>query len=247
MRLFEKVALITGSNKGIGLSIVRKFLEEGAFVYAGIRNIDEVSDDLKLLQSQFANNLKIANLDVTNSNDCKEVIQAIKKEKGKIDVLVNNAGIVSYELLPFLDFEKFNLMVQTNIIGLVRVSQLASRIMVKQKSGSIINISSIVAVKGVSGQAAYSATKGAVNSFTLSLAKELSSSGIRVNAVAPGMVSSERLIAISGEKFSEKINQIGFGRMATTDEIANVCLFFAGDESTYITGQIVGVDGSIII
>jgi len=247
MRLSEKVALITGSNKGIGLSIVRKFLEEGAFVYAGIRNIDEVSDDLKLLQSRFTNNLIITNLDVTNSNDCKEVIQAIKKEKGKIDILVNNAGIVSYELLPFLDFDKFNLMVQTNLIGLVRVSQLASRIMVKQKSGSIINISSIVAVKGVSGQAAYSATKGAVNSFTLSLAKELSSSGIRVNALAPGMVSSERLIAISGEKFSEKLNQIGFGRMATTDEIANVCLFFAGDESKYITGQIVGVDGGIII
>ena len=247
MRLSEKIALITGSNKGIGLSIVRKFLEEGAFVYAGIRNIDEVSDDLKLLQSRFTNNLIITNLDVTNSNDCKEVIQAIKKEKGKIDILVNNAGIVSYELLPFLDFDKFNLMVQTNLIGLVRVSQLASRIMVKQKSGSIINISSIVAVKGVSGQAAYSATKGAVNSFTLSLAKELSSSGIRVNALAPGMVNSERLIAISGEKFSEKLNQIGFGRMATTDEIANVCLFFAGDESTYITGQIVGVDGGIII
>jgi 3-oxoacyl-[acyl-carrier protein] reductase len=247
MRLSEKVALITGSNKGIGLSIVRKFLEEGAFVYAGIRNIDEVSDDLKLLQSRFTNNLIITNLDVTNSNDCKEVIQAIKIEKGKIDILVNNAGIVSYELLPFLDFDKFNLMVQTNLIGLVRVSQLASRIMVKQKSGSIINISSIVAVKGVSGQAAYSATKGAVNSFTLSLAKELSSSGIRVNALAPGMVSSERLIAISGKKFSEKLNQIGFGRMATTDEIANVCLFFAGDESKYITGQIVGVDGGIII
>ncbi|MCF8427115.1 MAG: SDR family oxidoreductase [Bacteroidia bacterium] len=247
MRLNGKIALITGANKGIGLAITQRFLGEGAIVYAGIKNVAEASSDLNILKTKFDSQLNIIKLNVTESENCKEVFQQIKKSCDKIDVLVNNAGIVSYELVPFIDFEKLQLMIQTNVVGLIKMCQLASRYMARQKSGSIINISSIVSLKGASGQAAYSATKGAVNSFTLSLAKELANSNIRVNAIAPGMVSTERLKQISQEKFGDKVSQIGFGRMASPDEIADICLFFASDESSYVTGQLLGADGSLTI
>lgn len=247
MRLNGKIVLITGANKGLGLAIVQRFLVEGAIVYAGIKNVSEASLELNNLKTTFDSSLNIIKLNVTNSENCKEVFQHIKKIHEKIDVLVNNAGIVSYELVPFIDFNKLELMIQTNVVGLIRMCQLASRFMTRQKSGSIINISSIVSIKGASGQAAYSATKGAVNSFTISLAKELASSKIRVNAIAPGMVSTERLKQISQEKFGDKVSQIGFGRMASPEEIADICLFFASDESSYVTGQLLGADGSLTI
>ena len=247
MRLENKVALVTGCNKGIGFAIVAKLLQEGCIVYAGVRNLSEVSENLSLLTSEYPDFLHIIELDVTNSETCKNAYLRIKKEQNRVDILVNNAGKVTYELVPFINFELFESMINTNVIGLVRMCQLASRFMTRQSSGSIINISSIVSVKGASGQASYAATKGAVNAFTISLAKELASNNVRVNAIAPGMVATERLIEVADEKFGDKINDIGFGRMANPEEIANLCLFLASDESSYITGQIIGADGSLNI
>lgn len=244
MRLSNKVALVTGANKGIGLSIVESLLQEGSFVYAGIRDLEKASDTLRKLLESYPSNLRIVTLDVTKAELCKEIFQAIKKEQGKIDILVNNAGIVTYELVPFIQFEKFEEMFQTNVVGLIRMCQLASRFMTKQSSGSIINISSIVSVKGAAGQASYAATKGAVNAFTISLSKELAHHKIRVNAIAPGMVSTERLVAVAEEKFKDQINKIGFGRMANPEEIGQLSVFLGSDESCYITGQIIGIDGS---
>ena len=244
MRLDKKVSLVTGANKGIGCAIVSKFLAEGSIVYAGVRDASNISEGLRILQSNYPITLIIIELDVKNSNNCKEVIQSIKSNHQALDVLVNNAGVVTYELIPFINFDILEEMIQVNILGVIRLTQLASRLMTRRNSGSIINLSSIVSVKGVSGQAAYAATKGAVNSFTLSAAKELSKYNIRVNAVAPGMVATERFLHISNEKFSESIDQIGFGKMAEPIQIAETCLFLASEESSYITGQIIGVDGS---
>lgn len=247
MRLENKIALITGANKGIGLAIVKLFLAEGCLVYAGIRDVEQTSTNLKQLQELYGASLHIVELDVTNNENCKTVFQNIKKEQGKIDILVNNAGKVSYELIPFINFDQFENMMQTNVIGTMRLCQFASRFMTKQNSGSIINISSIVSVKGASGQASYAASKGAINAFTMSIAKELAPNNIRVNAVAPGMVATERLVAIANDKFADKINQIGIGRMANPEEIAQLCIFLASDESSYVTGQIIGADGSLNI
>jgi 3-oxoacyl-[acyl-carrier protein] reductase len=246
-RLLHKVALITGANKGIGLSIVEKFLDEGAIVYAGIRDINAISFELNSLKNHFPEKLLIVTLDVTDATLCKDVVLKIKKEQSQLDVLVNNAGKVSYELVPFINFDIFEEMLQTNVIGLIRLSSLVSRLMTRQKSGSIINMSSIVAVKGAKGQASYAATKGAVNSFTLSLAKELAADQIRVNSVAPGMVATARLSKVMSDKFEHVKNDIGFGRLAEPEEIANMCLFLASDESSYITGQIMEIDGSLKI
>ena len=138
-------------------------------------------------------------------------------------------------------------MIKTNLFGVIRLTQLASRLMSRQNKGSIINVSSIVSVKGAAGQASYAATKGAVNSFTLSAAKELAKNKIRVNAIAPGMVATERLTKVALEKFSGQIEQIGFGQMADPNQIADLCVFLASDESSYITGQIIGIDGSLTL
>lgn len=247
MRLKSKIALITGGGKGLGLAIASKFLEEGCFVYIGLRDLSTLTESLQILSLKYPESLQIIQLDITRPEDGKLAFQQIKKEKGKIDILVNNAGIVSYELVPFINFEHFEKMFQTNVVGLMRLSQLASRLMTRQNSGSIVNISSIVSVKGAAGQASYAATKGAVNAFTMSLAKELAPSQVRVNAVAPGMIATERLIEVSEEKFRDKIKDVGLGRMASTEEIANICLFLASDESMYVTGQIISADGSLKI
>ena len=246
-RLEHKTALITGCNKGIGYSIVEEFLKEGCIVYAGIRNVQEISENLKQLKQDHTERLQIIELDVTQPESCKSALMEMKKEQGKVDILVNNAGLVSYELVPFINFDHFERLLQTNVIGLMRMCQLFSRLMTRQKSGSIINMSSIVSVKGAAGQASYAASKGAVNAFTLSLAKELASNNIRVNALAPGMVATDRLKAVAAEKFSDKVNQIGLGRMAEPNEIAKICLFLASEESSYVTGQIIGADGSLTI
>jgi 3-oxoacyl-[acyl-carrier protein] reductase len=244
--LSGKVCLVTGASKGIGLSIVKRLAAEGGIVYANIRSKDSLDDNLLNL---FAENttIKPSYFDVTKPDELKNAVMEIKKSEGKIDVLVNNAGIVTYELLPMINFDKLALMLETNVVAVIRLTQLVSRIMARQNSGSIINISSIVGVKGVKGQLAYSATKGAVNSITLSAAKELASNNIRVNAIAPGMVETDRLKSILADKFADRINDIGFGRMADPEEIANTCLYLASDLSTYMTGQILGVDGGTIL
>lgn len=244
--LKNKVCIVTGAGKGIGLSVVNRFASEGAIVYANVRSQESDHKKLHELAENFSN-IKIQYYDVTKAEELKNAVLEIKKKEGRIDALVNNAGLVSYELMGLINFDKLQAMFDTNVIAAIRMIQLVSRVMTRQKSGSIINISSIVGVKGVKGQLAYSATKGALNSITLSAAKELAEFQIRVNAVAPGMVGTERLKNIMEEKFSDRLNDIGFGRMAEPDEVGDLCLYLASDLSRYLTGQIIGIDGSTIL
>lgn len=138
-------------------------------------------------------------------------------------------------------------MFEVNVVALIYLMQLVGRVMQRQQGGSIINMASMVGQKGAAGQLAYSATKGAVIAATKSAAKELATSKIRVNAVAPGMVGTERFQNVLKEKFNEKINDVPFGRLAEPEEVANLCLFLASDASSYITGQVIGIDGGIVI
>ena len=171
----------------------------------------------------------------------------IKKEHGHIDVLANIAGLISYELMPMINYDFFRKMMEVNVVALINLMTLVSRIMQRQHCGSIINMASMVGLKGASGQLSYSATKGAVIAATKSAAKELADYKIRVNAIAPGMVGSERFKSVLEEKFAQKINDIPFGRLAEPEEIAHLCLFLASDNSAYITGQVIGIDGGAII
>lgn len=241
--LENKVALVTGAGAGIGQATARLFAKEGAVVYAadikGLEWVDSFNEDKgKVVPLQ---------MDICDFSTVKTSIMAIKKEHGRIDVLANIAGLISYEMLPMIDYEKFRRMLDVNVVALVHLMSLVSRIMTRQQNGSIINMASMVGEKGSKGQLSYAASKGAVIAATKSAAKELAEYHIRVNAIAPGMVGSERFKAVLEEKFAQKINDVPFGRLAEPEEVANLCLFLASDQSSYMTGQIIGIDGGAII
>lgn len=244
MELLEgNIAIVTGAGAGIGKATASLFANKGATVYAlDIKGLEWVSD------CKFEKGTIIAcMLDICDFAAVKNLVMEIKKVHGRIDILANIAGLISYEMMPMIDYDKFRRMLEVNVVALVNIMSLVSRIMTRQQSGSIINMSSMVGFKGAKGQLSYSATKGAVISATKSAAKELADSKIRVNAIAPGMVGSERFKAVLAEKFAEKINDVPFGRLAEPEEIAQLCLFLASDNSSYITGQIIGVDGGAIM
>lgn len=241
--LNDKVAIITGAGAGIGQATARLFAQEGAVVFAmDIKGLDWIENE-----SYETGEIYSMPLDICDFPAVKDAVMKIKKEQGRIDILANIAGLISYEMMPMIDFEKFRKMLDVNVVSLVFLMSLVSRIMSRQQSGSIINMASMVGQKGSKGQLSYSATKGAVIAATKSAAKELAENNIRVNAIAPGMVGSERFKAVLEEKFAQKINDIPFGRLANPEEIAQLCLFLASDQSSYITGQVIGIDGGAII
>lgn len=245
--LKNKVCLVTGASRGIGKAIAEKFAEHRAIVIANAREQGSIDDWAAELSKKYNTEIKPFYFDVRETDEVKKVIMDIKKKYKRLDVLVNNAGVVTYEMLGFVNTDKLREMFEVNVVSPLQLMQLATRLMGRQENGSIINISSLVGVKGVRGQLAYSVTKGAINTLTLSASKELASKQIRVNAVAPGMIATNRLKNVMSEKFQDKIDDIGFERLGKPVEVADVCLFLASDLSTYVTGQIIGVEGSLNI
>lgn len=245
--LKDKVCLVTGAAKGIGRAIVEKFVSEGAVVFANDIAGSDIEEWSDTLSQKCATSIIPLYFDITNFQDVKNAVLRIKKEKGRIDVLANNAGLVSYEMLPMIDFSKFQRMFEVNVMGTIHLIQLVSKLMVRQSSGSIINMASIVGLKGAKGQLAYSATKGAVIAATLSASKELAGNNIRVNAVAPGMVATERFLKEIEGRFEEKLADVGMGRYAYPSDVADAFVYFASDLSQYVTGQILQVEGSFAI
>lgn len=245
--LAGKVCLVTGATKGIGKSIVESFVKHGATVYANAREEGSITGMADEYSAAHPGKCIPVYFDVTDAAGSKNAVMQIKKEQGKLDILVNNAGMVTYELLPMIDFEKLRDMFEVNVIAGIRLMQLASKLMSRQKSGSIINIASLVGSQGAAGQLAYSATKGAVIAATKSAAKEMANNNIRVNAIAPGMVATERFKAVFEEKFKDRLDSIGFKRLAEPYEVADACVYFASDLSTYVTGQVLEVEGSTSI
>jgi 3-oxoacyl-[acyl-carrier protein] reductase len=244
MLLKGKVCLITGTNKGIGQAIAESFAQEGAIVYAHARATDGMEEWAQNLAEKFNTKVVPIYFDVIDLANAKSKVLEIKSAEKKIDVLVNNAGMVTYELLPMVQMEIFKKMWEVNVVGTLNLLQIVSRIMGRQQGGSIINMASMVGEKGVKGQVSYATTKGAVIAMTKSAAKELASANIRVNAIAPGMVGTARFKGVFENSFKDKIHTVGMGRLAEPNEIATVCVFLASEMSTYVTGQIIGVDGS---
>lgn len=234
--LENKVCIITGAAQGIGKQIAEQFATDGAIVYACDR------------QEFTSNNKRIHSIvmDITDASSVKNTFMQIFKTEGRIDCLVNNAGIVYNRKIGMITRDETERMFLVNVIAALELIQLVSRLMARNGGGSIVNIASVTAVLGSPGQVAYSATKGAIISMTKSAAKELAAQNIRVNAVAPGIVKTERFAELyedNGEKIDTRIQRIALGRLGTPEDIAHACAFLASNRANYISGQILGVDG----
>ena len=244
--LQDKVCIITGAAQGIGKGIAEQFAADGAIVYACDLREGAMDEWAKVCSEQ--NNTRVIPMyfDVADAAAVKNAFMAIFKEEKHIDALVNNAGVVFNKKIGMIVRQETELMFRINVIAVIELVQLCSRLMARNGGGSIVNIASVTAVLGSPGQSAYSATKGAIMSFTKSAAKELASQGVRVNAVAPGIVKTERFAELyesDGAKIDQRIGRIALGRLGTPEDIANACAFLASDRASYISGQILGVDG----
>jgi len=242
-----KVCLVTGASRGIGAATVKRFAREGAVVYANARTPKNLDDLCIELSEKYNTTVKALYFDVRDEAAAKKAVLQIRKETGRLDVLVNNAGVMKDALIGMISKDLMQEIYDTNVFGVMNMIQLASKVMMFQKSGSIINLSSIVGLKGNPGQLVYSATKGAVTAMTKTAAKELASQGIRVNAVAPGMIDTDMFRSIGNEKMQEHIANIRMGRLGTPEEVADAILFLSSDLSGYITGEILGVNGSAMV
>ena len=241
--LTGKVALVTGAGRGIGNKTAERFAEEGAVVYATDRTEGRLDEFAEEIGNKTGTQVIPLYFDVTDEAAAKRAIMTIKKGHGRLDVLVNNAGIMRDNVIGMIGQQLMYDVFDINVFAVINMIQLANKLMSRQKSGSIINISSIVGVEGAAGQLVYSASKGAVASLTKAAAKELAPNGIRVNAVAPGLINTGLLQAIGDEKIEENLRNIKLGRLGEPVDVANIILFLASDLSSYVTGEIIGIDG----
>lgn len=245
--LHGKVCLVTGAGRGIGRAIACRLAEEGAIVYANARREGVIEAWAATLAGTERPAIIPIYFDVTDRVALKDAVMKIRREQGRIDVLVNNAGIAYNERIGMIAADKVAQMFDVNVFAVIELIQLVSRLMKRQGGGSIINISSMVGVSGDKGQTAYSASKGALIALTKSAAKELAPDQIRVNSVAPGLTNTDMFHETDARFMAERLSRIGMNRLARPEDIANACVFLASDWSAYITGQILGVDGSAIL
>lgn len=246
--LANRIVLVTGASRGIGWAIARLFASHGAHVVLSGRDASSLEAAAQRIRESCANALLSCQvLDVTQPDSVKQAFQVIAGQFKRLDVLVSNAGVLEGALLGMVSAASLQRTFETNTFGSLYCAQYASRLMARQRSGSIINLTSIVGTHGHSGQAAYSASKAAVIGLTKSLAKELAPQNIRVNAIAPGFIDTDMARSANTEKFDGWIDSIAMGRIGSPDEVAQVALFLASDMSSYVTGQIIGVDGGMRI
>ena len=243
----SKVAFITGATRGIGKQIALTLAENGYDICLNYRKEnDELVNTKKEIEESNVKCLAVQG-DVSSFDDCKRMVDEIVAEFGKIDVLVNNAGITKDTLIMRMSKEDFESVIDVNLTGTFNVTKNVVPFMMKARSGKIINISSVVGVAGNAGQTNYAASKAGIIGFTKSLAKEIGSRNIRVNAVAPGFIETQMTEVLSDSVKEEISKNIPLKRMGTTSDVANLVKFLASDDSSYITGQVINVDGGMVM
>ena len=245
MKLAGKVALVTGSARGIGKSIVERFAREGAaVVLSDVANEEAARETLSAIEAGGGRGMVLM-FDVGDSAQVESAVAAVLAAFGKIDILVNNAGITRDNLLMRMSEEDFDAVVRTNLKGTFLLTKAVSRHMIKQRSGRIINMSSVVGMMGNAGQANYSAAKAGIAAFTKSTARELGSRGITVNAIAPGFIQTAMTAALPEAVQKAFLEQIPLKRFASPEEVAELAAFLASDAAGYITGQVIGINGGL--
>ncbi|MBQ6066457.1 MAG: SDR family oxidoreductase [Clostridia bacterium] len=246
--LKDKVILVTGAGRGIGRAMATVFAENGAVVYANDVREGTVEQWCEAVNADAPGEIRPLYFDICSEQEAKAAVMQIKKTCGRIDGLVNNAGVEFNELIGMISRDHMEKMFSVNVYGTINMLQIVSRVMARQETGgSIVNIASMTALRGNRGQLVYSATKGAVVSLTKSAAKELAEKKVRVNAIAPGLTNTEMMKQADPEKLQGRIANICMGRLAEPEDIAKACVFMISDLSAYVSGQVLAVDGCTIM
>jgi 3-oxoacyl-[acyl-carrier protein] reductase len=241
--LAGKVAIVTGAGRGIGLAAARALLDAGADVWLNARS----EGSLDALCAQLGPRARPLYFDVLDPAAIRTGFSLVQKQSGRLDALVNNAGIMRGATIEMASVDLIDETLATNLRGVLVCAQYATRLMARGGGGSIINVTSILGRFGVAGQAVYAASKAGVIGATLSLAKELAPRQIRVNAIAPGMIETALVADLPAAKREAQLAQIGMGRIGQPEDVAPICVFLASDAARYVTGQVIGVDGGMIV
>jgi 3-oxoacyl-[acyl-carrier protein] reductase len=244
-QLDNKVALITGAARGIGKSIALKFAAEGANIAFSYIADETEAEELKQELEKLGVKAKAYNSNAADFSACEELINNILEDFGSLEVIVNNAGITKDNLLMRMSEDDFDKVIGVNLKSVFNITKSALKNFLKARKGSIINIGSVVGVNGNAGQANYSASKAGIHGFTKSMAKELGSRNIRVNAIAPGFIATEMTKVLGEEVVENWTKGIPLKRAGTPEDVANLCVFLGSDNSSYITGQVVNICGGM--
>ena len=247
MSLAGKNALVTGASRGIGRAIAVELAKNGANVAITYVNSKDKAEEVVNEIKGYGVKAIAIKADVSQEEEVLNMVKIVKESIGSIDILVNNAGINRDNLLMRMSTEDWDKVIDTNLKGTYLCSKALIRDMIKKKSGKIINIASVAGVAGNFGQTNYSASKAGVIGFTKSLAKEVASRGINVNAIAPGLIETDMTLALKEDIRDSLVKNIPMGRLGTVQDIANIVIFLASEKSNYITGQVINVDGGMIM
>ena len=242
-----KVAVVTGASRGIGKAIAINLASKGATVVINYNGSKERAEEVKNIIEAAGGRTVVRQCNVADFDACKEFIETVIKEYGRIDILVNNAGITKDGLLMKMSEEDFDQVLDTNLKGAFHTIRFALRQMIRQRSGRIVNMASVVGVSGNAGQANYAASKAGVIGLTKTTAREVASRRITVNAIAPGFIETD-MTEVLPEKVKEaSISQIPLGKFGKAEDVADAVAFLASDEAAYITGQVLHVDGGMVM
>jgi 3-oxoacyl-[acyl-carrier protein] reductase len=244
--LSGKTAIITGASKGIGKGIAETFAKQGANVAFTYLSSVEKGQALEEELKQYGTNVKGYRSDASKMEDAETLVAQVIEDLGGVDIVVNNAGITKDMLLMRMTEEDFNRVIEVNLNSVFNMTKAVQRTFLKQRAGSIVNISSVVGVKGNAGQANYAASKAGIIGFTKSVALELGSRNIRCNAIAPGFIETEMTAVLDENTVQQWRDGIPLKRGGSPDDVANACLFLASDMSGYITGQVMNVCGGML-
>jgi 3-oxoacyl-[acyl-carrier protein] reductase len=243
LNLSGKTAIVTGASRGIGRAIAESLARCGAFVYAGARATN-ASETVAAIRAAGAG-ADLVSLDVTDAASVERMVGTVVEQRGRVDILVNNAGIARDQLMLRMKRDDWDQVLATNLTAAFSCVQAVARPMIKQRGGRIISITSVVGQSGNAGQANYAASKAGLIGFTKALARELASRNITVNAVAPGLVETDMTKAIAEKASGDWLSQIPLGRIGRPEDVAAAVCFLASDEASYITGQVIAVNGGM--
>jgi 3-oxoacyl-[acyl-carrier protein] reductase len=247
MMLKGKVALVTGAGRGIGQAISLALAEQGAKLVLSDISVENLKETEAKIKALGTSECILTQANVVIADEVNEMVKKALDTYSNVDILVNNAGITRDGLLAMMPEKDWDDVLSTNLRSVFLVTKACSRVMVKQRSGSIINIASVVGITGNAGQANYSASKAGVIGFTKSVAKELAKRNIRANAIAPGFIRTAMTDKLSEDQKAKISEMIPMGRMGEAQEIADAAVFLASDKSRYITGQVIVVDGGMVM